>query len=105
MCKAKCVRLVEFFEIVLVLSVLSKEVQALLDDVFADNFEDLVLLERFTRDIERKVLRIDDILDKVEILGSDVLAIIHDEDAANVKLDVVALLFGLKELFIPDARQ
>ena len=30
--------------------------------------------------------------DEVEVLGDEVLAVVHDEDAADVELDVVALL-------------
>lgn len=37
-------------------------------------------------------------LDKVEVLGNEVLAVVHDEDAADVELDVVALLLGLEEV-------
>merc|ERR1712185_703003 len=34
----------------------------------------------------------DDALDELEELGHDVLAVVHDEDAAHVQLDVVELL-------------
>jgi len=37
-------------------------------------------------------------LDKVEVLGNEVLAVVHDEDTANVEFDVVALLLRLKEV-------
>lgn len=37
-------------------------------------------------------------LDEVEILRNEVLAVVHDEDAADIELDVVALLLGLKEI-------
>ena len=85
-------RLVELVEVILVLRNLSEEIQALLDDVLADNFEDLVLLECLTRDVERQVLGVDNTLDEVEILGDDIFAVVHDEDATDVELDVVALL-------------
>ena len=91
-------RLPELAEVVLVLSDLAEKVKALLDDVLADDLEDLVLLQGLTRDVERKVFRVDDTLDKVEVLGNEVLAVVHDEDTANVELDVVALLLGLEEV-------
>ena len=90
--------LVELVEVVLVLGDLGEEVHALLDDVLADDLENLVLLEGLTRDVERQVLGIDDTLDEVEVLGDEVLAVVHDEDAADVELDVVALLLGLEEV-------
>lgn len=91
-------RLVELVEVVLVLSDLAEEVHALLDNILADDLEDLVLLEGLTRDVEREILGIDDTLDEVEVLGDEVLAVVHDEDAANVELDVVALLLGLEQI-------
>jgi SpoU rRNA methylase family enzyme len=90
--------LVELGKVVLVLGDLGEHVHALLDDVLADDLEDLVLLERLARDVEREVLRVDDAADKVEVLGDQVLAVVHDEDAADVELDVVALLLGLEQV-------
>lgn len=91
-------RLVELVEVVLVLRDLGDEVEALLDDVFADDLEDLVLLERLTRNVQGQILRVDDTPDKVEVLRDEVLAVVHDEDTADVELDVVALLLGLEEI-------
>ena len=93
---AECV--VELGEVVLVLGNLSEEVHALLEDILADNLEDLVLLKRLTGDVEGEILGVDNTLDEVEVFGDDVLAIIHDEDTANVKLDVVALLLAFEEV-------
>jgi hypothetical protein len=45
-----------------------------------------------------QILRVDDTLDEVEVLGDEVLTVVHDEDTADVKLDVVALLLGLEEI-------
>jgi hypothetical protein len=90
--------LVELGKVVLVLSNFADEVQRLLDDVLADDLEDLVLLQGLTRDVERKILRVDDTLDEVEIFGDEILAVVHDEDTADVELDVVALLLALKEI-------
>jgi hypothetical protein len=91
-------RFVELFEVVLVLSDLGEKIHGLLDDVFADNLKDLVLLQSFTGDVEGEILRVDDTLDEVEVFRDDVLAVIHDEDAANVELDVIALLLCLEEV-------
>ena len=66
--------------------------------VLLDDLEDLVLLQCLTRDVQRQVLGADDTLDEVEVLGDGVFAVVHDEHAADVELDVVALLLGLKEV-------
>jgi hypothetical protein len=89
---------VKLLEVVLVLGNLAEEIHALLDNVLADNFEDLVLLEGSTGDVEREILGVDDALNEVEVFGDDILTVVHDEDATNVELDVVALLLGLKEV-------
>ena len=91
-------RLVELLEVVLVLRDLGEQVHALLDDVLADDLENLVLLEGLTRDVERQVFRVDDTLDEVEVLGDEVLAVVHDEDAADVELDVIPLLLLFEEI-------
>lgn len=91
-------RFVELREVVLILGDLAEEIHALLDDVFANDLEDFVLLEGLARDVEGEILRVDDTLDEVEVLGNQVFAVVHDEDATNVKLDVVALLLGLEEI-------
>merc|ERR1712167_297727 len=75
-------RLVELLVHVLVLRELVEHLDRLLDEVLLDDLEDLVLLERLARDVERQVLRVDDALDELEELGHDVLAVVHDEDAA-----------------------
>jgi hypothetical protein len=88
--------LVELAKVVLVLCDLGEHVHALLDDVLTNDLENLVLLQRLTGDVERKILRVDDSLDEVEVLGNDVLAVVHDEDTTNVELDVVTLLLRLE---------
>ncbi len=90
--------LIELLEVVLVLSDLRKHIHALLDDVLADDFENFVLLKGLTRDVERQVLRINDTLDKVEVLGNKVLTVIHNEDTADVEFDVIALFLALKQI-------
>lgn len=90
--------LVELVEGVLVFSNLGDHLKGLLDNVLPDDLQDLVLLKSLTRNVERKVLRVNDTLDEVEVLGDEVLAVVHDEDSSNVELDVVPLLLGLKEV-------
>merc|ERR1719463_498778 len=90
--------LVELVEVVLVLGDLGEHLQALLDDVLLDDLKDLVLLQHLTGDVERKVLGVDDTLDETEPLGDDVLAVVHDEDAAHVQLDVVRLLLAVEHV-------
>ena len=91
-------RLVELVEVVLVLCDLGEKVHALLDEVLADDLEDLVLLKRLTRDVERKILGVDDTLDEVEVFRDEILAVVHDEDTADVELDVVPLLLRLEQV-------
>ena len=90
--------LVKLAEVILVLSDLREKVHALLHNVLADDLKNLVLLEGLTRNVERKVLRVDDTLDEVEVLGNEILAVIHNEDTSNIELNVVALLLGLEEV-------
>ena len=56
------------------------------------------MLEGFTGDVQRQVLRVDNALDEVEVLRDKVLTVIHNENAADVKLDVVAFLLCFEEI-------
>ena len=89
---------VELREVVLVLSDLGEEFQAFLDDVLANDFQDLVLLKSLTGNIEGEILRVNDTLDEIKVLGNEVLAVVHDKDTADIELDIVALLLGLEEI-------
>ena len=82
-------RLVELLEVAFVVINLLEQVHALLETVLVDDLEDLN---------ERRVLRVDDTLDEVEVLGDEVLTVVHDEDAADVELDIVALLLGFEKV-------
>lgn len=97
-------RFVELVEVLLVLGDLAEHLHGLLDQVLSDDFEDLVLLEGLTGDVEGEVLRVDDTLDEVEVLGDELLAVVHDEDTSDVELDVVALLLGFEEIERSSAR-
>jgi hypothetical protein len=112
--------LVELGEVVLILGDLGEHVHALLDDVLqtrrqgrvssgkrqvgrtatnlSDDLQDLVLLEGLSGDVEGKILRVDDSSDEIEVLGDEVLAVVHDEDSSDVELNVVPLLLGLEEI-------
>jgi hypothetical protein len=48
----------------------------------------------FTRNIERKILRVDDFL----LSSNELLAVVHDKDTADEQLDVVLLLAFLKQI-------
>merc|ERR1712195_99715 len=90
--------LIELFVVVLLLRNLGKHFKALLDKVLLDHSQNLVLLESLTRDVQRKILRVHNALDKVEPLWHELIAVIHDEHTAHIQLDVVALLLGLEEI-------
>jgi hypothetical protein len=89
---------VEFGEVVLVFGDFGEQVHALLNEVLANDLQDLVLLEGLTGDVEGEILRIDNTLDEVEVLGDEILAVVHNEDTADVKLDIVALLLGFEQI-------
>merc|ERR1712061_878955 len=90
--------LVELLEVVLVLTDLLDQLHHLLDEVLPDHLEDLVLLEHFSGDVERQILRVDHTLDEVEVLGDELLAVVHDEDPPHVELDVVLSLLVLEQV-------
>ncbi|WVZ83180.1 hypothetical protein U9M48_030351 [Paspalum notatum var. saurae] len=86
---------------VIVLAILrdvEEHLDALLHQVLADDLEDLVLLQRLAGDVEGQVVGVDDALDEAQPLGDELLAVVHDEDAADVELDVVELLAGVEEV-------
>ena len=91
-------RLVELGEVIFVFSNLADKIHGLLHEILADDLEDFVLLERLTGDVKRKIFGVDDTFDEIEILGNEVLTVVHDEYTADVEFDVVALLLGLKEI-------
>ena len=61
-------------------------------------------MEHLTGNVERQVLRVDDTLHEVEVLGNELLAVVHDENTAHVQLDVVLLFAILKEIERSTAR-
>ena len=89
---------IELVEVVLVLRNLAEKVHTLFDNILTDDLEDLVLLKSLAGNVEGKILGVDDTLDEIKIFGDEVIAIVHDKDAADIKLDVVTLLLGLEEI-------
>ena len=55
-------------------------------------------MESLTGDVQWEILGIDDTLDKVKILGNDLLAVVHDEHTTNVQFDRVLLLLVLEQI-------
>ncbi|GBE59228.1 hypothetical protein BOVATA_007210 [Babesia ovata] len=90
--------LVELLEVLLLLSELGEQFEALLNEVLANDLKDLVLLENLTTDVKGKVLRVNDTLDETEPFGDQFFAVVHDEHAADVQLDVVLLLAALEHV-------
>lgn len=56
---------VELFVVFLVLCQFSKKLKALLDDVFANDLQDLALLQHLSGDVEGQVLRVHNTTDEV----------------------------------------
>ena len=91
-------RFVELLVVVLVLGDVVEQLQTLLDEVLADHLQDLTLLQHLSRDVQRQILRVDDASHEAQVLGDQLLAVVHDEDATHVQLDVVALLLVLEHV-------
>lgn len=53
------------------------------------------MLQNFTRDVRR---RVDDTLVEVEILGDEMFAVVHNKNAADVKLNAITPFLGLEEV-------
>merc|ERR1719336_660345 len=90
--------LVKFLEVVLVLGHLLNQLENLLHKVLPDDLEDLVLLKHFSGDVEGQILGVNHSLNEVEVLGNELLAVVHDEDPPHVQLDVVLALLVLEEI-------
>jgi len=94
--------LAELFVELLVVLVVGGDVfehfEGLLGEVLLDDLQDLVLLEVFTGDVQGEIFGVNDTLDEAEPFGAEVLAVVHDEDTADVELDVVLLLVGLEHV-------
>mmetsp|Transcript_17079 Transcript_17079/g.28363 ORF Transcript_17079/g.28363 Transcript_17079/m.28363 type:complete len:293 (-) Transcript_17079:561-1439(-) len=77
---------------ILVLGKVVEHLNALLDEILLDDTKNLVLLESFTRNVERKILRVNNSSNKLQPFRHQVLAVVHDKDTTDVELNVVELL-------------
>jgi len=75
---------VELVELFAILGNLIEELKGLLDNVLLDDLHNLVLLKSFTRQVERKILRINNAFDEAQPLGNKVGSIVCDEDTADI---------------------
>lgn len=89
---------VELVELFAVFGNLIEELKSLLDNVLLDDLHDLVLLKGLTRQVQGKILGIDNTLDEAEPLRNKVGSIVRDEDTTNVELDVVLRLLSLEKI-------
>jgi len=60
--------------------------------------QDLVLLQHFSRKIERKIFRVNNTLDKSKPFRNQFLTIIRNKHPSNVKFDIILLLLGLEQI-------
>mmetsp|Transcript_45038 Transcript_45038/g.106117 ORF Transcript_45038/g.106117 Transcript_45038/m.106117 type:complete len:860 (-) Transcript_45038:68-2647(-) len=72
-------------------------VERLRHQLLLDHLEDAGLLEHLARDVEGKVLRVDDSADERQVPGHEVVELIGDEDAAHVQPEVRLLRLQLVE--------
>lgn len=89
---------VELVELLAIFGNLIKHFEGLLDDVLLDNFHDLVLLKSLTRQVKREILRVNNTLDKSKPFGDQISAVVSDENAANIELNIILGPLGLKEI-------
>ena len=90
--------IVELAEVLLVLGKLRDHLKGLLHNVLTNDLENLVLLERLTRNVERQVLGVNNALHKVEVFWDKLLAVVSDEHTTDIKANVVALLLRLEHI-------
>ena len=69
----------------------------LLDAGGADAGEHAILLQDLAADVERKIFAVDDAAHEAQVLGQQLLGIVHDEDAFHVELHA-HLVFRLVEI-------
>ena len=67
----------------------------LLLDAAGDQLELAVVLEHLARDVEREVLRVDKALHKAEVIGQQVGALLHDQNAGSVELQTLFIVAGV----------
>ncbi len=76
----------------LVLGQIVQHTQHLLHRTAANRFDVLAFLQDFARHVERQVVGVDHPAHEAHVVGHELLGVVHDEDAAHIELDAVALL-------------
>lgn len=90
--------LVEFLVVFSIFQNFTEKFQTLLSNVLLNDLQDFVVLKILSRNVERKILRINYTSNESQIFGNQVLAIIHNEDSSDVQFDVVFLLLGFEHV-------
>ncbi len=89
---------VEFLVIFSVISDFLDKLHDLFDQVFLDNFKNLVLLQKFSGNVKREILGIYNTFNKTEEVRDKFLAVIHNEDSSNIEFDVIFFLLGFEQI-------
>lgn len=89
---------VEFLVLVGIVGELLKQLHTFLHQVLTNDLEDFTLLKHFSRYVEWQVFAVHNTLHKVQVLGNQLLTIVHNEDAAHVQLYVVLLFLILEHV-------
>ena len=90
--------LIKLLVILSIFCQLSKQLEASLDEVLANNLQDLALLEGFTRNVKRQIFGIDNTLHEIEVLWDKLFAVFHDEHTSHIQLDVILDLSVLEQI-------
>jgi len=88
----------EFGLVFLIFCNLCEHFKTPFDNVLLDDLQDLVLLQHFTGNVQWQVIGVDDTFDEAQPLRDEFLAVVHDEDAADLQLDVVFLLLAFEQV-------
>ena len=76
---------------------LREELKALLNNVFANDFQDF-LCWSISREMFRGGSSVNHTMDKIEILWYQLITAVHDEHMADIQFDVVLFLLVLKKV-------
>ena len=68
----------------------------LLLDVPGDDGQLAVVLEHFTADVQGQILTVHNAADKAEVLGQQILAVVHNQHAAAVQLQSTLVILGVE---------
>ena len=68
----------------------------LLLDVPGDDGQLAVVLEHFTADVQRQILAVHHAADEAEVLGQQILAVVHNQHAAAVQLQAPLVILGVE---------